>query len=83
MHRSALGYKNPKVDKWASGMYRSEGYNAIRGREQQMIDFYGGVGSPKVGNSIRGVSKVNPSGKTYWKASTDSFGEKAPFTGYL
>ena len=47
-----------------------------------MIDYYGGVGNPRVGNSIRGVSKYNWKGKDYWNASNKHFGNIAPYTGY-
>lgn len=57
-------------------------YAAIRGREQQMIDFYGGVGSPGVGNSIRGVAYFNPLGRVYHEAASFSFGQVAPYTGF-
>ena len=33
------------------------GYPAMRGREQQVIDSYGGVGDPLVANKIRGGSQ--------------------------
>lgn len=57
--RRMMGYKNPLVDRFASGSF---GRDAIRGREQQLIDFYGGIGSPMVGNFIRGVSRSNRRG---------------------
>ncbi|MGD1318731.1 hypothetical protein [Chryseobacterium sp. 2R14A] len=74
------GYSNPVLDKYAQG-YPS-GYSAIRGREQQLIDYYGGVDSPRVGNSIRGVSKINPYGRAYHSMSNAYFGPLSPFTGY-
>ena len=43
--------------------------------EQQLIDFYGGVGSTRVGNAIRGVSRNNPVGRYYHNSSTSAFGE--------
>lgn len=58
------------------------GKPAIRGREQQLMDYYGGVGSPKLGNSIRGVSKYNPAGRFYHYESNRRFGNLAPYTGY-
>jgi hypothetical protein len=51
-HMALKGYGNPNLDEWSQGPL---GYSAIRGSEQQLIDHYGGIGSPKVGNSIRGV----------------------------
>ena len=32
-HKKAFGFKNPKIDRYAVGRYRSDAYNAIRGRE--------------------------------------------------
>lgn len=40
-----IRYANPIIDRAAQG---PEGCFAIRGREQQLIDFFGGVGSPIV-----------------------------------
>ncbi len=64
------------MDQW------SRSRDAIRGREQQLIDFYGGIGSKRVGNFIRGVSKWNPSGRRFHKKSNEEFGQLAPYTGY-
>lgn len=75
----ALGYGNPVLDRAVQGY---NGYPAIRGREQQLIHFYGGVGSPHVGNNIRGVSRINPAGLIYHGASNLYFGQLAPYTGY-
>ena len=60
----------------------SKNYDAIRGREQQLIDFYGGIGSKRVVNDIRGVSKINPFGRDFHNASNAEFGRLAPYTGY-
>lgn len=73
--RRAQGFDKPVVDRW------SKSYSAIRGREQQLIDYYGGVGCPKVANIIRGVSRFNPKGITYHNDSNDNFGNIAPYTG--
>ena len=54
----------------------------IRGREQQLIDYYGGIGSKRVANDIRGVSKINPFGRDFHNASNADFGRLAPYTGY-
>jgi hypothetical protein len=75
-HMKAFGYGNPVLDRAVQGY---QGYPAIRGREQQLIDFYGGVGSSGVGNSIRGVSQFNP---IYHGASNLYFGPLAPYTGF-
>lgn len=82
-HMQGKGYHSPKVDKYAMGPWRSPAYDAIRGREQQMMDFHGGVGSTTLGNSIRGVSKMNPNGSRYHKASNMKFGQLHKFTGYF
>lgn len=58
------------------------GYSAIRGREQQLIDYHGGIGNPKLGNIRRGVSKINPLGYGFHLNSDLFFGKLAPYTGY-
>jgi hypothetical protein len=75
----ARGFSNPQLDR---AIQSYAGRSAIRGREQQMIDAHSGVGSPKVGNSIRGVAKANPFGRIYHNASNAAFGNIAPYTGY-
>ncbi|QTE36360.1 DUF6443 domain-containing protein [Mucilaginibacter gossypii] len=57
---------------------------AIRGREQQLIDFFGRAQSDggTSGNRIRGVSKVNPLGRIYHAAANAKFGQLSKFTGY-
>jgi hypothetical protein len=75
----ALGFGNPTVDVSAQGI---EYYPAIRGREQQVIDYYGGVGSPNVANIIRGVSAFNPAGLLFHNESNRRFGPLAPYTGW-
>lgn len=78
-HMKVFGYGTPVLDKSTQGYL---GYPAIRGREQQLIDSYGGVGSINVGNRIRGVSVYNPAYPIYHKASDIYFGNKAEYTGY-
>lgn len=70
------------LDKFAVGALGSDAYAAIRGREQQMIDYFGGVGSINVGNRIRGVSKTNPLGRTYHTKSNQMFGQLHQYTGF-
>lgn len=70
------------LDKFAVGALGSDAYAAIRGREQQMIDYFGGVGSTTLGNSIRGVSKTNRLGIRYHKASNALFGQLYRYTGF-
>ncbi|HBJ07523.1 MAG TPA: hypothetical protein DDY73_00825 [Coprobacter fastidiosus] len=78
-YRRSLGYGNPQLDCAAFG---PDGKDAIRGREQQLIDHYGGIGSPFLGNSIRAVSKYNPKGRDYHDKSNLYFGQLAPYSGY-
>ena len=54
----------------------SQDYFAIRGREQQLIDFNGGAKSVggTSGNSINGVSDYNPLWHFYDNAATRAFG---------
>jgi len=73
------GFANPTLDRYAHGQL---GRHAIRGREQQLIDYFGGLGHPKVGNAIRGVSQYNPMGRYYHTMSNQYFGNIAPYTGY-
>ena len=44
-------------------------------------DPFGGIGSSKVANSIRGVGKFNPAGRVYHEMSNMFFGNIAPYTG--
>ena len=74
-HMRLLGYGNPTVDRSASG---DDGAAAIRGREQDIIDGHGGVGSPYVGNSINGISIINPFRPIYLGASLQRFGIYVP-----
>lgn len=70
-HAISQGYGAPVLDRAVQGI---QGYPAIRGREQQLIDAFGGVGSPNLGNRIRGVSRFNPFGRIYHEASDTYFG---------
>lgn len=76
MRKSKFG--NPQIDVYVQGAH---GKIAIRGREQQLMDFHGGVGSRRVANRIRGVSRYNPAGRVYHHASNLLFGNIAPYTG--
>lgn len=75
----AKGFGNPRLDVYAKGL---DARAAIRGREQQLIDYYGGIGNPKLANKIRGVSKGNRMGIYYHYMSNRYFGNIAPYTGY-
>ncbi|GIF62408.1 hypothetical protein Ais01nite_04430 [Asanoa ishikariensis] len=65
-------------------------YLAIRGREQQLIDSFGGSRRDAAregrqtmsGNLNRGVRRNNPRGQLYDQAATAVFGRIAPYTGY-
>ena len=74
------GFTIIQIDKAMQG---KEARAAIRGREQQLIDFYGGIGNPQVANIIRAVAKLNWRGKIYHNASNTFFGELSNFTGII
>ena len=74
----SLGFGPPTLDRAVQGIL---GYPAMRGREQQLIDYYGGVGNRNVANSIRGVGKTNPAGRFYYQQSNLFFGPLAGYTG--
>ena len=78
---AALGFGNPTLDQAIPGDYYSPNYMAIRGREQQLIDSYGGAGSWPVANRIRAVARNNPFGRTFHNLSDARFGNIAPYTG--
>jgi RHS repeat-associated protein len=78
-HMRALGFGNPTIDTFAQG---TGNLPAIIGREQQLIDSFGGIGSPTVANTIRAVGKANPLGRLFHEASNLKFGPLAPYTGY-
>lgn len=69
-----------------------EGYAAIRGHEQQLIDYFGGAQTDRVnypprggtsGNAIRGVARENRFGLLFHFYATEKFGRIAPYTGIL
>jgi RHS repeat-associated protein len=80
--RRLEGYGYPTIDKTQTGDYGSIGWGAVRGREQQLIDSFGGIGSPAVGNDIRAVRANNALGRIYHNLSNSLFGPLAPYTGY-
>ncbi|WP_213881929.1 RHS repeat-associated core domain-containing protein, partial [Pseudomonas sp. dw_358] len=69
-HLNAEGFFPPVLDRFTND------YQAIRGREQQLIDFYGGAQSVggSARNLINGVSDFNPRGILYDSAAKSSFG---------
>jgi len=92
-HMTAQGYGPAELDESRvatlpySRRWSDPSYQAIRGREQQMIDYYGGARSDRragsrSGNAIRGVAKDNRLGRVYHDAATAAFGQKSKYTGY-
>ena len=97
-HMTAKGYGPAVIDQmrvatlsWA-GRHADPAFQAIRGREQQLIDQAGGAMSDVrqgrtadpftlSGNAIRGVSAGNPLGPIYHRQASAQFGEIAPYTG--
>lgn len=69
-HKNKEGFGKAKLDK------SSANKDAIKGREQQLIDKNGKAKSEKgtSGNAIRAVSKQNPNAKKYKKAAKNEFG---------
>jgi RHS repeat-associated protein len=82
-HMAAAGFGNPAIDVHTTGDYLSLNWAGIRGREQQLMDYHGGVGKigTRVANAIRGVSDINPLGRFYHETSNAMFGPLAPYTG--
>ncbi len=72
------GFTNPMIDVGRQGI---NGYFAIRGREQQLIDYYGGITNTKVANIRRGVAKINPAGLKFHLLSNQYFGNIHKYTG--
>lgn len=68
------GFTEITVDKAMQGRI---GRLAIRGREQQLIDSYGGIGHPQVANIIRAVSIINPRRNTFNRFSNEYFDKLA------
>jgi len=71
-HMRAYGYGNPQLDRVAQGY--PVGYYAIRGREQDVVNGYGGIGSPMLGNSINPIWQYNPNRPLYMGTSNLMFG---------
>jgi hypothetical protein len=93
-HKRGLGFRLPTVDRSAtatrpvSQRWTDPSYQAIRGREQQLIDALGGSwrdaggrGQTRAGNDIRGIAADNPLGRGYHAAASARFGQVAPYTG--
>ena len=71
-HMRSLGFGNPQLDRVAQGY--PVGYYAIRGREQDVVNGYGGIGSPLLGNSINPIWQYNPNRPLYMGMSNLKFG---------
>ncbi|WP_221227832.1 RHS repeat domain-containing protein [Rhodocyclus tenuis] len=69
-HMNERGFGPARLDKSSSSS------EAIRGREQQMIDVFGGAKSTggSSGNAINGISPSNPNGQRYLDAAKKEFG---------
>lgn len=65
------GFTEIEVDRAAQ---RKKGRRAIRGREQQLIDYYGGIEHPTIANKVMAVSKFNPRQNIYYSAAEELFG---------
>jgi hypothetical protein len=88
------GYAPAELDRFDAGhavdyhqRYNDIAYWRIRGREQQLIDSYGGAwsdtGEPyQTENAVRGVAKDNPRGRRFHDAATHLWTELHPYTGY-
>jgi RHS repeat-associated protein len=93
-HMTAAGFGPAVLDQAMQGTrpfaqrHSDPAYQAIRGREQQIIDAMGGSwsdvgqGNTNSGNAIRGVAAANPLGRVYHSAASRAFGQIAPYTGY-
>lgn len=70
-HMNDKGFGPAKLDK------TSDSYDAIRGREQDLIEFNGGAKSTggTSGNTINGIGPKNPKKDKYISASRNEFGE--------
>jgi RHS repeat-associated protein len=70
-HMNEQGYGPAQLDK------SSPNADAIRGREQQLIEANGGAQSQggTSGNAINGVSSTNPNRQAYMEAAESEFGE--------
>lgn len=76
-HKTLEGFGPAVADKSSTNKW------AIRGREQQLIDYFKKAKSDNgtSGNAIRGVAKDNPRRKIYHSEANRLFGELYRFTG--
>jgi hypothetical protein len=70
------GFSSPVLDQGVSVQQNPSAYDAIRGREQQLIDFNGGAQSMggTSRNKINGIADLNPFRSTYIQKSIELFG---------
>jgi hypothetical protein len=97
--RNALGYDTATLNAYitvrAGKLKSAYAWAAMRGREQQVMDYHGGAildrgglyepgygGRMRASNIIRGVAKSNPVSLDYWLTSTAAFGEAWEHTGF-
>src|SRR6185503_6822688 len=84
------GFQRATLDRYAVGTAvdygdrsRDLAYSAIRGREQQLIDFRGGsqsdVSPPRTENRFRAVRKGNEKGLLYHLTANYLFGQLHPY----
>jgi RHS repeat-associated protein len=81
-HMNAAGFGRAVVDRYMEGTlpysarHNDLAYQAIRGREQNLIDFFGGAQSAggTSGNAIRGIAEDNPLRGTFMHAARRIFG---------
>ncbi|HEX5744902.1 MAG TPA: hypothetical protein VFZ09_01585 [Archangium sp.] len=87
------GFRQAVLDQFDTGTavdyvnrYSDIAYWRTRGREQQLIDSFGGAQSETRGlhrteNLNRGVAKDNPLGRLFHDAATKKWGQLYPYTG--
>ena len=70
-HMNEKGFEKAKLDRFSTNS------DAIRGREQQLIELHGGAKSQggSSGNAINGVSPTNPNRQRYEDARRKEFGQ--------
>jgi hypothetical protein len=69
-HKSEDGFQDAQLDK------SSDDYEAVRGREQMLINYHGGAQSEggTSGNKVNGISHRNPKRNKYLEAAVKLFG---------
>lgn len=69
-HKTQEGYEDAQLDQ------ASDDYEAVRGREQMLIDYHGGAQSQggHSGNKLNSISHRNPNRNKYLNAALKLFG---------